>query len=148
MSALKNLKLSSTKRVKLPDNPVQRLRAKLAERLGEQLQLAKADIAGEPFVKMHQVYVRDTETGQRVARQEQKRLRRWYWHDINGIWYLELRYGNKVIEINKGKTAIEVGERDRLVEVLGAVIAAVDDGELDAILLAAKQKRNSVKSRI
>ena len=142
MATLANLKLSSAKRVKLPDSPEQRVRAKLAERLHEQLELAKADIAGEPFVKMHQVYVRDAETGQRVARQEPKRLRRWYWHDINGIWYLELRYGNKVVEIAKGKSAIEVGERAKLPETIEAVIAAVDAGELDATLLAAKQDRS------
>ena len=142
MATLAHFKLSSAKRVKLPDSPEQRVRAKLVERLNEQLELAKADIAGKPFVKMHQVYVRDVATGQRIARQEPKRLRRWYWHDINGVWYLELRYGNKVMEIAKGKTAIEVGERDKLPETIEAVIAAVDAGELDATLLAAKQDRS------
>jgi hypothetical protein len=43
-----------------------------------------------------------------------------------------VRYGAKVIELAKGKSAIEVASPDALIEALEAVNAAVLAGELDA----------------
>ena len=43
-----------------------------------------------------------------------------------------MRYGAKVIELAKGKSAIEVASPDALIEALEAVNAAVLAGELDA----------------
>jgi hypothetical protein len=42
-----------------------------------------------------------------------------------------VRYGAKVIELAKGKSAIEVASPDALIEALEAVNAAVLAGELD-----------------
>lgn len=142
MSTLSKLKLSSTKRTKVVEQPEQVVRNKLCTRLEEQLEIAKADIAGEPYVKMQQVFVNDPTTGQRVARQEPKRVRRWFWHDIKGIWYLELRYGNKAIDLGKGKTTIDVGEREKLPETIEVLINAVKEGALDDVLLEAQQDRS------
>lgn len=141
MSTLSKLKLSATKREKAIVDPVELARAKLCERLEEQLEIAKADIAGEPYSKMRTVYLPDASTGERLPKQEAKRIRRWYWHDIKGVWYLELRYGNKTLAFAKGKTTIDVGERDKLPETIEIVIDAVKQGQLDAILMEARQER-------
>ena len=47
-----------------------------------------------------------------------------------------IRYGAKPIEFAPGKTAIDVGEKNRVPEVLSAVLAATAAGELDALFPA------------
>lgn len=49
---------------------------------------------------------------------------------------MSLRYGAKVIELAKGRNAIEVGSLDKLVPTLEAVKKAVLGGELDSQIAA------------
>ena len=48
-----------------------------------------------------------------------------------GKLVLALRYGAKVIELAKGKTAVEIASNDDLVVTLEALKAAINNGELD-----------------
>jgi hypothetical protein len=66
-----------------------------------------------------------------------RRPRAWFWTADDGKVYINLRYGNRVIEIEKGKSAIEVGERRQLVAVIEALKQAVAAGELDGHIDAA-----------
>ena len=72
------------------------------------------------------------------------RIRRWWWKDADGQIMLDVRYGNRRIELKTGKTAIEVGEVDNLVPTLKLLADAVKVGELDKVLLAAKSKRRRI----
>ena len=57
-----------------------------------------------------------------------------------------MRYGSKLIELARGKTAVEVATLDELVTALGTVKASVDSGELDAQIQAASgQLREAFK---
>ena len=47
---------------------------------------------------------------------------------------LTVRYGAKPIEFEKGKAAIAVGKKDKLIQTIETVIAAVEGGELDSTL--------------
>ena len=47
---------------------------------------------------------------------------------------LTVRYGAKPIEFAPGKAAIAVGKKEKLISTLETVIAAVEAGELDAVL--------------
>ena len=47
---------------------------------------------------------------------------------------LTVRYGVRPIEFEKGKAAIAVGKRDKLVPTLETVFTAVEAGELDATI--------------
>ena len=60
---------------------------------------------------------------------------------------LEVRYGNKPLEIQPGKPTIEVGEQDKLLPVLNAVRDAVAAGELDKLLMDAKKARPRPKRK-
>jgi hypothetical protein len=53
---------------------------------------------------------------------------------------LAINYGSKQIELQKGKTAIDVGTTDKVVMVLETVISAVKNGELDMQIEAASAK--------
>ena len=46
------------------------------------------------------------------------------------------KFGAKPVEFEKGKAAVAVGKKDRLVPTIETVIAAVEAGELDAVLAA------------
>jgi hypothetical protein len=63
-----------------------------------------------------------------------RRVRRWWYQDAAGSVFLVVRYGQKVIEFEKGKNAIAVGSKDKLEEVIDVLIAAVANSELDETL--------------
>jgi hypothetical protein len=60
-----------------------------------------------------------------------KRIKPWWFVGENGKVCISIRYGAKVIELAKGKSAIEVSSPDALIEALDAVSTAVLAGELD-----------------
>lgn len=131
MSALANLKLVAAKK---PTHlsPVVIRRNKVIDRLHEQLEMAKARQEGRTYAPTRMRSVKNAETGVTTAIEMPKRLKQWWWTADNGKLCLSLRYGAKVVEIAKGKTAVELaGEKD-LVETLEILKQAVESGELDA----------------
>jgi TRAP-type mannitol/chloroaromatic compound transport system substrate-binding protein len=54
-----------------------------------------------------------------------------------------VRYGAKVLELAKGKNAIEIASADELVPTLSLIKQAVEDGSLDAQIEAASNKLRS-----
>ena len=144
MSVHAGLKVDNTSR-RDANNLTQRRRAKLVEKLEEQLQGAEALISGMSF----QTTKRITRTGangelERVT--VPKRFCAWFWHDISGVWFLEVRYGARALKLDKsGATSIVVGEQENLVDIIGTVIEAVRAGELDALIEEAAGTRVGLK---
>lgn len=130
MATLASLKLVA---VKKPSNqpPVVQRRTKLSSKVFEQIQLARAQSAGETYAPTKNKTVTNTD-GVRVVVTVPKRIKPWWFVAENGKCCIAVRYGAKVIELAKGKTAIEVASPDALIEALEAVNAAVLAGELDA----------------
>ena len=84
--------------------------------------------------------------GERVSLTVPKRIKPWWFVAENGKCCIAVRYGSKVIELAKGKSAIEVANPDALIEALEAVNSAVLAGELDAqIEIASGQLRSGFK---
>jgi hypothetical protein len=69
-----------------------------------------------------------------------KRVKQWWYVMDNGKVALTLRYGAKVIELAKGKAAVELACEKELVGVLEILKGAVLDGELDTQIEAAANK--------
>ena len=132
MSAIGNLKLSSTKRpTAMP--AVQLRRNKLAKKVWEQIQLAKAQQSGTTFsVVRHKTLRNEDGTSRNV--ELHKRVRQWWFVADSGKLCLNVRYGAKLIEITKGKSTVEVGTTAELVPTLEIIKGAVEAGELDAQL--------------
>ena len=61
-----------------------------------------------------------------------KRVKAWWFVADNGKLALSVRYGTKVLELAKGKWAVEVASEKDLVGVLDLIKTAVLAGELDA----------------
>jgi hypothetical protein len=129
MATLASLKLVTAKK---PSNqaPVVQRRNKLCTKISEQLALAKAKNAGETYAPTRTKIVTNTD-GERVQISVPKRIKPWWFVGENGKVCISIRYGAKVIELAKGKSAIEVSSPDALIEALDAVSTAVLAGELD-----------------
>ena len=129
MATLASLKLVAAKK---PTNqpPVVQRRNKLSSKIFEQIQLAQAQSRGESYAPTKHKTVTNAE-GERVAVTVPKRIKPWWFVAENGKVCIAIRYGAKIIELAKGKTAIEVTNADALIEALEAVNTAVLAGELD-----------------
>ena len=64
-----------------------------------------------------------------------KRLRRWWCEQQGGTFLLTIRYGNKVIELEKGKNAIELSSKEELESTLQSIKKAVNIGVKVELLL-------------
>ena len=106
MSALSTLKLVSAKKPQhLPT--IQLRRNKLSNKLWEQIQLAKSQISGEPFVVTRFRSVKDTESGLRKQVEMPKRIRPWWFVADSGKVCVSIRYGAWTLELAKGKPSIQ-----------------------------------------
>ena len=80
-----------------------------------------------------------------------KRVRRWWTEQLGGTILLTIRYGNKVIELEQGKNAIELPSKGELEPMLQSIKKAVDNGEFDKLLeeqLAYGSRLNRIRSDI
>lgn len=128
MSVLSALKLVAAKPQRVMD-PVQLRRAKLVTKLDEQIELARAQAEGGNYTPTRTKHVKDAAGNVSVV-QVPKRVRAWWW-SLNGEKVcVALRYGNKVMELAKGKSAVECTKAE-LVGVIEMLRNAVKSGELD-----------------
>jgi hypothetical protein len=135
VSVFANLKLTTTKKPQhVP--PVQQRRNKLGKRLWEQIELARAEQAGGTFSPKRLKTFKDAE-GNTKSIEVGKRVKAWWFTSDNGKLCLNVRYGAKLLELAKGKTAVEIGNVADLVPTLELVKSAVESGELDSQLEAA-----------
>jgi hypothetical protein len=139
MSTLAKLKLIASKRQNTV-NPTLHRRRKLNEKIKEQIEVATALKEGRLYAPKKLKSVKDADTGLRTSVETTKRVKEWFWTADNGKINLSVRYGSKVIELAKGKNAVEVGNVDDLITTLALIKDAVDAGELDDAINAASSK--------
>ena len=125
MSALKSLNFIAMPKHPHKD-PVLQRRAKLMRQLEQQRALA----ADPLYVHPRQKWVK-TLNGTRELMDVPKRVKRWWRDDGMGSGYLVIRYGSRVLELEKNKSAIAYTKPEQLIPILDAVIAAVRAGEYD-----------------
>jgi hypothetical protein len=135
MATLATLKLVSAKKP-TQQTPVVQRRGKLSIKLLEQIQLAQAQHTGTTYAPTRTKYVTNDD-GIRVQITVPKRVKPWWFVADNGKCCVAIRYGAKVIELAKDKSAIEVTNTEALIQALEVVNAAVLAGELDAQIDAA-----------
>ena len=141
---LASLKLINAKRKNTVD-PTQFRRMKLNEKLKVQIEMAKALSRGELFTVKRKKLARDEATGQTSYIEVDKRLKTWWFTNADTKKVaVQLFYGNKVIDLAKGKNAVEVSNGEELIAVLLKLQEAVLDGSLDGQIEVAA---DSVKAR-
>jgi hypothetical protein len=129
MSHLAKLKIVAQQAKRLQSKTEHR-RAKLLEKLDDQLGMVQALIDGEIYTRTRKVW-RENEAGERVLVERLKRTRPWYWMSGAGGCYFQVWYGSKVLELKPGMTAVQVATKEELPDVIRSVKEAVKFGELD-----------------
>lgn len=135
MSTLAQLKLSNTRKPTQQPAIIQQ-RTKLAKRIWEQMELARAQQAGDTYASKRLKTIVGTDGVKRTV-EVGKRVKAWWFVADTGKLCLNIRYGSKLIELAKGKTAVEIANADELIKTLSLIKTAIVDGELDAQIEAA-----------
>ena len=136
MSALNALKLvECRKNAKV--SPVVQRRYKLVNKLHEQLELCEARRAGQIYAPKRMKTIKNPATGESTTVEAVKRVKEWFWINDTGKINLAVRYGSKILELAKGKNAIELASGDELITALQTLKTAALAGELDTQIEAA-----------
>jgi hypothetical protein len=138
-SILSTFDLSASQKQKVVDKPTQR-RNKLLAKLDEQILAAKAALNGEEYFGNKTVTETD-EDGTKTTATVSKRVNKWFYTNNGTDWLLEIKYGNRVLQLAKDKTAIVVGDLVNMVAVLEQVKEAVAANELDNAIEAVLTKK-------
>jgi len=128
MALLNSHKLTLYKRTNRNNSFIKR-RRKLIAKIDEQILIATDSNYRPTKTKL----VRN-EDGTERKLEIPKRIRRWWCEQQGGTILLTIRYGNKVIELEQGKNAIELPSKSELEPTLQSIKKAVDDGEFDTLL--------------
>ncbi|MEM7419738.1 MAG: DUF6641 family protein [Pseudomonadota bacterium] len=132
-SVLSSLKVIARPKIE-PKPPVLGKRLKLIEKLEQQKEMAVCMIENRRFEAFRDKKVKNPETGEVTVQRRPTTVRPWY-YDSDDHYYLEVKVNNKPIDLQKGKPAIDVGEKVKLPEVIDTIIKATESGELDEFLL-------------
>ena len=108
----------------------QERRKKLAEQLTEQLKLAEAALGGTTYQRTKSAWETDAK-GNRYRVQRPVKLRQWWTVGDGGTVQFGVRYGAVPLQLQPGKTAVEVGKLADLPMVIKTLLQAVETGELD-----------------
>ena len=130
MIQLADVKLVSAVRPTYQD-PVTLKRLKFISRISEQLEIANHLMKGEqiPFTSFHDP----------ISLKRPRKVSPWWWIDKDGKYLMAIKYGSKVIELAKGKPAVQAETLDQIIEVLKSLKLATSNGELDLHLTQASE---------
>ena len=120
--------------VALPKNfrndPVMKRREKMLSQLEQQRNLAQ----DPSFTIVQQRWVKD-ENGVKQPVERHKQIKRWWLRNGMGDCLLIIRYGSRVLELQKGKAAIDTGGEANLVSVIEEIMRMTKEGDLDGLLM-------------
>jgi hypothetical protein len=139
MSLIAKLKLVNGKRNRTI-SPIVHRRNKLSAKIAEQMELAAAQKEGRIYAPKRLRTITDDATGLRKTVETTKRVKEWFWTNDAGKINVNIRYGSKVVELAKGKNAVEVSSTDELIQTLALIKDAVAAGELDDAINTASDK--------
>jgi len=142
MTALAKLNFKSVTRSTQRD-PVTARRDKLVAGLKEQQLVYAAALKGEDHrVERHKWM--NNEQGERVLVKTHRRVRPWFFAQDGG-WYVQCRYGARVIAADGTNNAVFVKTLKDVSAVLEAFLSAAQAGELDAAIAKTAERKPRFK---
>ena len=142
MTHLAKLTFTSVKRTNTRD-PVIARRDKLIAGLKEQALVYAAALKGEDHrVERHKWMTNDM--GERVLVKTHRRIRPWFFEQDGG-WYVQCRYGARVLTADGTNNAVFVKSLDDVAGVLDIFLNAAAVGELDAAITKVAERRPALK---
>lgn len=140
MSFLAKLNLKTVHR-NVQKDPVTARRDKLVAAIEEQTRVLAAALKGEEYAVQVKRW-RDNEAGERVRVNADKLVRAWFFEQDGG-YYVQCRYGTRILNINGKSNAVFVEELVAVQGVLDAFKAAAASGELDKAIAFATKARSA-----
>ena len=140
MSYIAKLNLKTVHRNAQKD-PVVARRDKLVAGLEEQGRVLTAVLAGEEYTVKTKRW-ETNEAGERTQVDRDKRVRAWFFEQDGG-WYVQCRYGSRILNINAKSNAVFVDTLQDVGAVLEAFKKAAETGELDKAVALATKARSS-----
>ena len=137
MTNLSKLTVKSVVRASKQD-PVMHRRQKLVAGIEEQVKVAAAALKGESYETTRKTWGAN-EHGEKVLVEKQRKVRAWFFEQDGG-WYVQCKYGNKVLALGKGN-AVFVKKLNDVAAALETLKVAAEMGELDEAI------ENMVKNR-
>ena len=125
------------------NNPTTERRDKLITGLTEQKLVLAAALKGEVHQVERSKWMQN-EQGERVAVKTHRRVRPWFFEQDGG-WYVQCRYGGRVIAVDGTNNAVFVKTLKDVGAVLDAFISAAKAGELDTAIEKAAERKPRVK---
>lgn len=142
MTALAKLNFKSVTRSTQRD-PVVARRDKLVAGLKEQQLVYAAALKGEDH-RVEKSRWMTNEQGERVLVKTHRRVRPWFFEQDGG-WYVQCRYGARVIAADGNNNAVFVKSLKDVGPVLHVFLAAASAGELDSVLAQAAERKPRIK---
>lgn len=142
MSHLAKLAFKSVARTSTKD-PIIARRDKLVSGLKEQKLVYAAILKNEDH-RSEKTKWMINEHGDRVLTRVMRRVRPWFFEQDGG-WYVQCRYGARVISPDGNNNAVFVKTIKDIEAVLDAFLAAAAAGELDTILAKAAERHPRLK---
>src|SRR6056297_3007437 len=142
MTALAKLNFKSVTRSTQRD-PVLARRDKLVAGLKEQQLVYAAALKGEDH-RVEKTTWMTNEQGERVLVKTHRRVRPWFFEQDGG-WYVQCRYGARVIAADGRNNAVFVKSLKDVGAVLDVFLSAAQAGELDSVLAQAAERKPRIK---
>jgi hypothetical protein len=138
MAPLKTLTFKTIERNRR-ESEITARRRKLIVKLEEQQKVLENHMKGEHYVVTRPKWMQNNH-GERVLVQKQRVIRPWFFKRDGG-YYLQVKYGTRILCVDGVHNAVFVSALNELTEVLSELISTTQVGELDgAIAQALKPK--------
>ena len=142
MAPLKTLVFKTIKRNRRESDVIAR-RDKLIVKLEEQQKVLEHYVKGEQYAVTLPKWMQNNQ-GERVFVQKQRIIRPWFF-ERDGGYYLQVKYGTRILSVDGVHNAIFVEAISDLSEILSKLIAATETGELDAAIAQALKPKPKYK---
>ena len=142
MASLKTLTFKTIERNRRESEIIAR-RKKLLVKLEEQQKVLEHHVKGERYAVTRPKWMQNNQ-GERVIVQKQRIIRPWFF-ERDGGYYLQVKYGTRILSVDGVHNAIFVEAISDISGVLSELIAATEAGELDAAIAQALKPKPKYK---
>ena len=142
MASLKTLTFKTIERTRR-ESEITARRRKLIVKLEEQQKVLEHYLKGEQYTVNRPKWMQNNH-GERVLVQKQRVIRPWFFEKDSG-YYLQVKYGTRILSVDGVHNAIFVEAISDLSAVLSELIKATETGELDAAIAQALKPKPKYK---
>ena len=139
MTQLTKLSFKTIERADTSKDPTQERRIKITAAIDEQQLVLAARLKGQDHTVEQKTFTKN-EQGERIPQIKQRKIRPWIFEQDSG-WYVQCRYGARVLLVDGKNNAVFVKKLEEISGVLDAFKAAAQVGELDAAIAKATERK-------